>query len=127
MAINSFLGILYLGYAKTFEAKIIVLIASFSFTFVAMIALQKHRFFQEARYEDLNWIQNELEKEVRNIRVLKITTREIFNDRENYRNVTRSFITCRRAYRWLLSIMYATMIIMFTLIVIETLQKILTS
>jgi uncharacterized membrane protein len=67
IAINSFLGILYLGYAKTFEARIMLLFASLSFTFVATIALQKHRFFQVAKSDEFRLIQEELLKEIQTL------------------------------------------------------------
>jgi len=124
IAINSFLAILYLGYAKTFEARIMLLIASLSFTFVATIALQKHRFFQVAKSDEFRSIQEELLKEVQNIKELKFETKEIYNDRKNYPSPVRNFWTRRRAYTWLLLIMYATMVFILTLIVNEVIRLI---
>jgi hypothetical protein len=124
IAINSFLGILYLGYAKTFEARIMLLFASLSFTFVATIALQKHRFFQVAKSDEFRLIQEELLKEIQNIRELKLETMEIYNDIKNYPSPARNFWTRRRAYTWLLFIMYATMVFILTIIVIEGIRLI---
>jgi len=121
MAINTFLGIMYLGYAKTFMTKILILVASFIFTFVAAVALQKHRFFGVAKAEEFKWIQNELLKEFQDVKELKLRTEEIYCDRKNYPTVPRNFMTQRGAYRWLLSTMYGTMLIMVTLIIIEIL------
>lgn len=111
MAINTFLGIMYLGYAETFMTKILILVASFIFTFVATVALHKHRFFGVARAEELKWIQNELLKEFQDARELKLRTEEIYCDRKNYPTVPRNFMTQRGAYRWLLSTMYGTMFV----------------
>ena len=119
MAINTFLGIIYLGYAKTFGTRILVLIASLAFTFVATVALQKHRFFAVAKSDEFRWIQNELLKEFQNVRELKLRTEEIYCDRKNYPNVPRNFMTQRGAYRWLLSTMYGTMFFMIGLIIME--------
>jgi len=119
MAINTFLGIMYLGYAETFEAKIVVLLASFSFTFVATIALQKHRFFEVAKSEEFRWIQSELLKELKNVRELKLRTEEIYNDLENYPTVPRNWMTRRRAYPCLLLLMCVNLLFMLALIIKE--------
>ena len=69
MAINSFLGIVYLGYAKTTLTNIIVLLSAFLFTFVLSIALQKHRFSTEAKVDSFTWIQKELFKEIKTMNI----------------------------------------------------------
>jgi len=119
MAINTFLGIMYLGYAKTFEARILVLIASLIFTFVATLALQKHRFFAVAKSHEFRQIQNELLKELQNVKEIKLRTKEIYDDRKNYPRVARNFMTQMGAYRWLLSTMVGSMLFIFVLIIIE--------
>lgn len=82
MAINSFLAITYLGYAKTFAARLVILLAALAFTFVSTIRLQKHRFFIVARSDDFRWIQTELRKLLKkgdSIREIKLKTGEIQN------------------------------------------------
>jgi len=101
----------------------VVLIGSFAFTFVATVALEKHRFFQEAKSDEFRWIQNEILKEIENVREIKLRTEEIYDDdKQNYPTTTRNPMRRRGAYRWLSSIMIGLMIIISTLIVIEIIQ-----
>ena len=112
MAINSFLAITYLGYAKTSEARLVILLASFFFTFVSTIQLQKHRFLQEARNIDFRWIQTELCKLLQkndSIRVIELRTKEIWDDVEGYPTLSRTWWTRQGAYKWFLKSMYITM------------------
>jgi hypothetical protein len=87
VAINSFLIVVYLGYAKTVETRLIVLLIALAFTFVLTIQLKKHRFFQEASVDDFKWIQTELLKifkETKTMREIKLRTEEIWDDKESF-------------------------------------------
>lgn len=94
MAINTFLGVLYLGYAKEIAAaRLLALAASVLFTSVALVALIKHRFFEIARTRDITWLQNELRKIESNIREIKFSSKDIICDKIGYPDVPRHFIT----------------------------------
>lgn len=122
MAINSFLGITYLGYAKTFPARLVVLLASLFFTFILTIEYWKHRFKLDAAYTDFKWIQNQLcklEKEDEGIRKIKLLTHEIQSDIEGYADVPRNWWTQQRATKWFLRSMYVTMFVISLLLAYE--------
>ena len=124
MAINSFFGITYLGYANTLGAKIVVLLASFFFTLILTIQLQKHRFLQRARNVDFRWIQDELcklTKESDGIRKIELRTKQIWDDRSNYPNLPRTRWTRQGAYNWFLRSMYATMFVIIVLLLCNVL------
>jgi len=114
MAINSFLGIMYLEYANTFESKIVVLLSSLFFTFILTIQLRKFRFLQEARNIDFRAIQTELQKSLKedeSIRLIELRTKQIWKNSEAYPNLTRSWWTRQGAYKWFSHSMYATMFV----------------
>lgn len=122
MAINSFLGITYLGYANTFEAKILVLSTSLFFTFILTIQLQKHRFLQMARNVEFRWIQDELcklTKECDGIRKIELRTKQIWDDRNNYPDLPRTWWTRQGAYKWFLRSMYVTIFTISLLLLYE--------
>lgn len=125
MAINSFLGITYLGYAKTFKARIVVLLASLFFTFILTIQLRKFRFLQEARNIDFRWIQTELQKLLKkgdSIRWIELRTKQIWENPEEYPDLSRSCWTRQGAYKWFLKSMYATMFVFFLLLLYEVIE-----
>lgn len=122
MAINSFLGITFLEYTETFQARFIVLLASFFFTFVLTIQLKKHRFLQEARNIDFRWIQTELRnllQENETIREIELRTKQIWDDVQGYPDLSRTWWTRQGAYKWFLRSMYATMFVVFLLLLYE--------
>lgn len=124
MAINSFFGITYLGYANSLEAKIAVLLASLFFTIILTIQLQKHRFLQMARNVDFRWIQDELcklTKESDGIRKIELRTEQIWRDRSNYPDLPRTWWTRQGAYNWFKRSMYATMFVIFSLLLFNVL------
>ena len=92
MAINSFLGIAYLGYAgDNLYARMALLAGAIAITVVALIAMKKHRFFELARGRDLEWIQKELLKHDSSIRDIKFRTGEIIEDKQTlYKDVPRN-------------------------------------
>ena len=121
MAINTFLGILYLGHAKTFWSKLIILLASLAFTFVAWIAIQKHRFHQMAKNIEYDWIQNELLIEFKNVREIRLRTDRIKDDQEDYpiEELPRDWFTSQSAYVWLWRVLFGTILIILFLIGFE--------
>ena len=126
MAINTFLGVLYLGYARNIaEARIVVLLASLSFTIVSLITLIKHRFLASARTRDLSWIQEELKKEVENIREIKWITKDIIEDRVGYPNLPRYWTDRRSSYSWLRGILVISVITLVSLLLWEIIQLML--
>jgi hypothetical protein len=120
MAVNSFFGIAYLGYANTSEARIILLLASYAFNLVSIITLRKHRFQQIARTDDVVWIQKQLSN-ITTMRKLKWKTCEIIKDKANYPDVPRDGMIRLRAYRWLLGVLCLTVSIIMLLLLVETL------
>ena len=120
MAVNSFFGIAYLGYAHTHEARIILLLASYSFNLVSIITLRKHRFQQIARTDDVTWIQKQL-SQFASLRELKWKTSEIIKDKVDYPDVPRDGMIWRSAYRWLLGVMCLTVSVIMLALLVETL------
>lgn len=122
MAINSFLAITYLGYAKTFEARLVILLASFFFTFVSTIQLKKHRFLQEARNIDFRWIQSELRNLLQKgdgMREIELRTKQIWDDTKNYPNLSRTWWTRQGAYKWFLGSMCVALFVICLLLLYE--------
>ena len=99
MAINSFLAIVYLGYAKDVPTRLLVLLAAFGVTLVSLVVLTKHRFMELARSDDLRWLQGELQKEVKDIREIKLKTEDIIKDTVNYPSVTRGWLSKPSAFK----------------------------
>jgi len=127
LAINTFLGVLYLGYAKEITAaRLLALAASVFFTFVALMALIKHRFFEIARTRDIIWLQNELKKIESNIREIKFSSEDIICDKVGYPDVPRHFLSRRSAYNWLRNMMVAMLIILVSLLLRELILVICT-
>jgi hypothetical protein len=118
MAINSFFGIAYLGYAKTAEARMVLLFASFAFNLISVITLRKHRFLQIARTEDILWLQGQLAQVV-NIRKVKWQTPKILCDKVAYREVPRDGMISLSAYRCLLAILCLTIVVISIVLLIE--------
>lgn len=122
MAINSFLAITYLGYATTFEVKIVILLASFFYTFISTIQLRKHRFLQKARNIDFRWIQTELCNMLptnESVREIELRTKQIWDDEERYPTLSRTWWTRQGAYKWFLGSMYVTMSAILLLLLYE--------
>jgi len=120
MAINTFIGILYLGYAKeNAVARLLILAAAVAFTFVALVALIKHRFFELARTRDVIWIQNELKKIESDIREIKWRSEDIICDKKGYPDVPRHFISRISAYNCLRNMMFAMLIVLVSLLLWE--------
>lgn len=122
MATNTFFGIAYLGYAETFLARIMVLLASLSFTFVLMVVFSKNRFKLDASYDDFKWIQDKLLKSAKDkdgLREIKLLTKDIQKDPEQYPNVSRNWKTKQTATKWLEWSMYVTMLVIGVLLLVE--------
>jgi len=128
MAINSFLGITYLEYAKTLGSRIVVLLGSLFFTFTLTIQLRKFRFLQEARNIDFREIQAELQKsleEGEKIRLIELRTRQIWEDEKKYPKLKRSWWTRQGAYKWFSLSMYATIGVFCLLLLYEFIKFLL--
>lgn len=125
MAINSFLVIAYLGYATTSLTRIFVLVIAFSFTFVSTIQLQKHRFFQEARLDEFNRLQEKLKTEYSDMQEIVFGTRDIIRtrstDKDKYQNVKTGWIQRRIAFKWMTCLQYLSLLAIATLLAIEIL------
>lgn len=125
MAINSFLVVAYLGYATTPPARIFVLVIALSFTFVSTVQLQKHRFFQEARLDDFNRVQEKLKREYADMLEIVFGTDDIIrlrsDDKSMYQTVKVSWIRKRIAFDWLTRLQYLSLIAIATFLAIEIL------
>lgn len=100
IAINTFLGIMYLGYAKTSWERLMALSIALLFTIVSKVQFEKHRFFSEARLADLKYIQDRLRIEFPNSREIKFATEEIFDDMQRYPHVKRKWVRKQKAFDW---------------------------
>lgn len=66
-AIITFLGVLYAGYLNTNQmGRVLVLWLALIFSIVSLIAILKHRFFADKRYEHIKHIQEELTNLLKN-------------------------------------------------------------
>jgi len=120
IAINTFLGVVYLGYAKEIAiARLLVLAVAILYTLVAFVILNKNRFFETARVCDLMWLQEELKKIESNIREIKWITRDIICDKIGYPDVPRDFISRISAYKCTITTMIAILIVLVSLLLRE--------
>ena len=100
-AVITFTGMLYGQYLKNNPGgRILTLALALGFTSVSMIALEKHRFFQKARVEDLKEIQGHLKQLREEFEFIEIKwrTNELIED-TRYKGII--CCTCKTiAYNW---------------------------
>ena len=89
MAVNAFLASSYINENSNELIRLIIVVFSLIFNVVALIALIKHRLHAEAKTSDLEYIQDEIEKELKNleienIRRMRVRTDKILKHKESY-------------------------------------------
>lgn len=122
IAIDSFLAIPFLGYAKTSTIKAGLLLVALVFTSVAIVALVKHRFFQEVKVDEFIRIQGLLKERFPEIFEINVRTEDIMKKADEYKFVSRTPLSGISAYNFLLVVLSASWCAIFILIFLEIAQ-----
>jgi hypothetical protein len=122
IAIDSFLAIPFLGYARTSIIRVALLFVALVFTSVAIVALMKHRFFQEVKVDEFKRIQSLLKEKFPSILEIRLRTKDIMDNAKEYKLVRRTPLSGISAYDFLLVALSASWCVIFILIFLEIAQ-----
>jgi len=97
----------------------VVLFIGLVFTTVSLLALKKHRFFQESSVADFERAQACLVAEYPNFPEIKLRTSQVFEDLKRYSSVHRERLCRQSSYRWLSAVLTSCIIVIAMIMFLE--------